>query len=128
MIFPRHVGPRPPNIIARAWSAMIRAATLKEWTRLGAGVAILFAFLVVVAAARFGWPAGTEAKRLDILFTAVCFAGTGVLIAMASTFEVNVKVKVDKAGAQGDFTNDDPPANSTQVQTTVTVTPPEPPK
>lgn len=127
MIFGRRIGPRQPNVIARAWSAMVAAASLKEWTRLGAGIAIVFVFLALNAAVRFGWPAGTEGKRLDILFAAVCLAGAGVLIAMASTFEVNVKVKVDKAGAQGDFTNEDaPPPNSTQVQTTVTVTPEQP--
>lgn len=120
--FPRRIGPRPPNIFARAFNAMLDRAPLKEWVRLGAGVAAVFLTLIILAATRFGWPHGTEEKRLDIIMVLAVMAGLAVLVAMVSTFEINLKFKADKTGVSGDFSPDDE-AKTVEATATVTVKP-----
>lgn len=123
-LFPRHIGPKPPNIIARMWSAMMRAATLKEWTRLGAGVALTLVFAGFGAAVRFGWPAENAPKQLDILGWLGGGAFIALLVAIVSTFDVNLKIDASKTGIKGDFTNDDDPKPQTvAVSGDLTITP-----
>jgi len=120
--FRRSIGPRPPNIIARAWSAMIAAARLKEWTQLGAGIAMTLVFAGFGAAVRFGWPAENASKQLDILGWLGGGAFIALLVAIVSTFDVNLKIDASKSGIKGDFTNDDEKPTELNVAGTVTVT------
>lgn len=122
MWFNRRIGPPQPNLISRAFTAMLNRAPLKEWVRLGAGVAAVFLTLVILAAARFGWPAGTEERRLDIIMVLAVMTGLAVLVAMVSTFEINLKFKADKTGVSGDFSPDDE-AKTVEATATVTVKP-----
>lgn len=123
MWFNRRVGPPPPNLISRAFTAMLNRAPLREWTRLGAGIAAVFLTLVVLAAARFGWPAGTEEKRLDIIMVLAVMAGLAVLVAMVSTFDINLKFKADKTGISGDFSPEEEEPISAHVEGDVKITP-----
>ena len=114
--------PREPNLIARAWSAMIRAAPLKEWTRLGAGIALTAVYLAILYAVRFGWSPDHASEQLRILFWMAMSVALLLLVAIVATFDVNLKIDASRTGIKGDFSHDDEPA-STTVQTTVTVTP-----
>lgn len=124
MWFPRQVGPRPPNIIARAFTAMLNRAPLKEWTRLGAGIAITLVFMVIIAAVRFGWTVPTQQQRLEILGNMGWVAGLLLLVAIVSTFDINLKINASKAGFTGDFSHDEEPEPTTaHVEGDVTITP-----
>lgn len=107
MWFPRRIGPPQPNMISRAFTAMLNRAPLKEWTRLGAGIAITLVFMVIIAAVRFGWTIPTEKQRLAILGNMGWVAGLLLLVAIVSTFDINLKINASKAGFTGDFSHDD---------------------
>lgn len=124
MGFTRRVGPPPPNLISRAFTAMLNRAPLKEWTRLGAGIAITLVFMVIIAAVRFGWTIPTEKQRLAILGNMGWVSGLLLLVAIVSTFDINLKINASKAGFTGDFSHDDEPdATKAHVEGDVVITP-----
>lgn len=119
MWFPRRIGPRPPSRVGSIWRAMMAAATFKEWVRFGSGVSLTAVFAALIAAVRFGWPVSQAPVQLKILGWMGFYAAILLLVAIVSTFDVNVKVDASKAGFKGDFSPDDEPAT---VEATATVT------
>lgn len=107
MWFNRRVGPPPPGIVSRTWSAMMKAAPLKEWVRLGAGIALTSVFAGLIVAVRFGWPAEQAPAQLRILGWMGLCAAVLLLVAIVSTFDINLKINASKAGFTGDFSHDD---------------------
>lgn len=93
--------------VGRMWSAMMAAAPLREWTRLGAGIALTLVFAGYGAAVRFGWAPENAQKQLDILGWLGGGAFIALLVAIVSTFDVNLKIDASKSGIKGDFSHDD---------------------
>lgn len=124
MWFPRRIGPPAPSRVGMIWRAMLAAAPLKEWVRLGAGIALTSVFVGMILAVRFGWPSDQAPAQLKILGWMALYAAVLLLVAIVSTFDVNLKIDASKFGFKGDFSPDDEP-HVLKVDGEVTVKPTE---
>lgn len=124
--FPRHVGPRPPNIIARIWSAMLAAAPPRFWAQVGAGMALTLFAAGIVVALRFGpWTLAVERARIDALFWIAIGVLLLVALALAAITELRFGIRASKDGFKADVERDDDPPQPTTVAVSgdLTITP-----
>ena len=123
-LFPRHIGPPKPNIVARIWTAMIAAAPPRFWAQVGAAMALSFLLMGYGLVVWLGpWPESTANKRLDILGQGQAIAGFLVLVALACITGMKIGFNASKSGVSANVGDDEDPPPTTTVQTTVTVTP-----
>lgn len=127
MIFPRHIGPRPPSRIGAIWRAMVAAAPVRLWAQiLGFGTVIgvlvhtLHLFFRTINAA------GTSEEIRIILANGSVWLALSLafiaLVEVVAITELKLGARVSKDGVHADLEHDDQPPTTT-VQTTVTVTP-----
>lgn len=125
--FRRPVGPRPPNIFARIWRAMIAAGSIRQWSMiLGAIPMTVIVAVIIRIVSDKSW--GQPVLQLNILAN----LGYGPLIIIAIIFVAltgtSIAASVGKGGANISLHSDDEPDPiPAKIEGDVVITP-EPPK
>ena len=116
--------PREPNLIARAWSAMLKAGSIRQWAMILGAIpmtAVVGVIIYIVKDKTWGQPV----LQLNILAN----LGYGPLIIIAIIFAAltgtSIAANIGKGGAGISLKQDDDEPQSTTVETTVTVTDPK---
>lgn len=125
-LFPRHIGPSKPNIVARIWTAMIAAAPVRLWAQIVAAGSFLCFLVSTSAFIRFGpWSAAVEAKRIDALFWLGIAVAFLLLFALAAITELKFGIRASRDGFNADVErdDDDPKPQTVAVSGDLTITP-----
>lgn len=119
----------PGRALARAWTAAIAAAPLRQWWQAGAAMALtVFAAGVVLILWLGPWSLAVEKTRVDglvMICLAVLFI---VLVSIVAMNDLNLNLRAGRGGVEASVVGEEhEPAPLATVTTTTTVAAPPPP-
>lgn len=125
--FRRTVGPRPPNIFARIWRAMLAAGSIRQWAMiLGAIPMTVTVWIVVRIVADKGW--GQSVLQVNVLANIAYGALIIIAIIFAALTGTSIAAGVGKGGANISLHSDDEQeAFAAKVEGDVVITPEQKP-
>lgn len=129
MIWPqRRIGPKPPNIIARMWSAMVvSAAPIRLWAQIlgygtNLGVTVYALHNIFQVLERGGQPIQIVTILAEgIIYIALAQIFVQVIQTVAIT-ELKLGFNASKSGLRADLEHDDDKPTTAHVEGVVTVT------
>lgn len=114
-------------VIARLWSAMLLAGSLRFWAQTGAGMALTLVFMAYGGAIWLGpWPASAVPLQLELLGQGQVMAGIMVLLALGCITGMKLGASVGKDGFKADVERDEEPVATVTTTTTTAIVEPKP--
>ena len=114
-------------MIARIWTAMLLAGSLRFWAQTGAGMALTLVFMAYGAVIWRGpWPASAAPLQLELLGQGQLAAALMVLVALVCINGMKLGISGGKDGFKADVERDDEAAPVATVTTTTTTEVKEP--
>jgi len=108
-------------MIARIWTAMLLAGSLRFWAQTGAGMALTLVFMAYGWVIWQGpWPASAAPLQLELLGQGQLAAALMVLVALVCITGMKLGISGGKDGFKADVERDDESAPATVTTTTTT--------
>lgn len=108
-------------MIARIWTAMLLAGSLRFWAQTGAGMALTLVFMAYGAVIWRGpWPASAAPLQLELLGQGQLAAALMVLVALVCITGMKLGISGGKDGFKADVERDDEEPKATVTTTTTT--------
>jgi len=111
-------------MIARIWTAMLAAGSLRFWAQTGAGMALTLVYLAYGAVIWRGpWPESAAALQLQLLGQGQMAAALMVLVALVCITGMKLGISGGKDGFKADVERDDEAGPVVTTTTTTAVSP-----